>query len=482
MLIPLRNIFLAFILTCYCRLVFAQQNPVQLPSLITNQEMKNSPEDDDLTIENILRHSMFVKVTASKSKVFVGEPVMAIYKFYTAVHGQAVVTKQPEFTGCGVKELNFDDDPQSEIIHGETYSSYIIRKVQLTPLRAGFLSLGEASVENYVELPNGSDPFVTNNYNISVTNPATLIQVNELPSTNKPREFYGITGIFRIAASALSNKVPVGENAHLIVTIKGAGNLDAINKPEISWPLTTDHFDGNDSQHINQDNFPISGDKTFDIPFVGRQEGTVVIPPIRFSFFNTSLKNYQTVSTDSIAITFTKALDKSSEFSDIVNYDISNRKYLWIVPAIALTVAMVGFIGYRRGRMQSVKNLATSPATISEPLVIEPPSPIQIKYRTDFSRYWSDLENISETRPFFSKAKELIGKAIAERTDTRDYAEEILLAELKQKTLNKELYQKAVSLFEACNVTLYAPFEIQADLRFYFNEVRELIEQLQAES
>jgi hypothetical protein len=332
-----------------------------------------------------------------------------------------------------------------------------------------------------VELP-GSDPFTTDDYNIAVTNPATSIQVNELPEKNKPREFYGITGIFRIAASALSNKIPVGESGHLIVTIKGAGNLDAVNKPDITWPISTEHFDGNDSQHIDQDNFPVSGDKTFDIPFVGKQEGTVVIPPIHFSFFNTSHKNYQTVSTDSIAITFTKPLATKNEFPNVVNYDITNRRYLWIVPAIALTVALVGFIGYRRGQMKFREKPATSPAITTEPVFIEPPSPLQIRYRTDFSRYWDDLQSITDTKPFFLKAKELIGKAIAERTDTRDYAEEILLAELKQKTLNKDLYQRTASLFEACNVNLYAPFEMQADLQFYFNEVKEVIEQLQAES
>ena len=59
----------------------------------------------------------------------------------------------------------------------------------------------------------------------------------------------------------------------MIITIKGAGNFDAINKPEILWPSNTDHFDGNDSQHVDQNNFPISGDRVFDIPFIGKKEG-----------------------------------------------------------------------------------------------------------------------------------------------------------------------------------------------------------------
>ena len=78
--------------------------------------------------------------------------------------------------------------------------------------------------------------------------------------------------------------------------------------------------------------------------------------------------------------------------------------------------------------------------------------------------------------------KELLGKAIAERTDTRDYSDDILLSELKQKTENNQLYQRTASLFETCNVNLYAPFETEADLHHYFIETKDIIEQLQAES
>ena len=117
-----------------------------------------------------------------------------------------------------------------------------------------------------------------------------------------------------------------------------------------------------------------------------------------------------------------------------------------------------------------------------EPVFVEPPSYIEIKYRTDFSRHWDALQSITETKSFFSKAKDLLGKAIAERTDTRDFSDDTLLAELKQKTLNKELYQRTALFFETCNVNLYAPFETQTDLQFYFQEVKEIIEQLQAES
>jgi hypothetical protein len=53
---------------------------------------------------------MFVKVFTSKHKIFVGEPVMATYQFYVdiSLNDRPTVTKQPEFIGWSVKELNFE--------------------------------------------------------------------------------------------------------------------------------------------------------------------------------------------------------------------------------------------------------------------------------------------------------------------------------------------------------------------------------------
>jgi hypothetical protein len=152
------NLIIKHLLIFACVFLYRSEVVAQLPSLITSQQYKN----DSSSIEKILKRSMFVKVFISKSKIFVGEPVMALYKFYTSVSGQAVVLKQPEFTGCSVKELNFGDAPEMETLNGETYTVYVIRKVQLMPVRAGALSIGVATVNNHVEIPDMQDFISTN--------------------------------------------------------------------------------------------------------------------------------------------------------------------------------------------------------------------------------------------------------------------------------------------------------------------------------
>ena len=475
-----KHIFAFSLFLCWSFALKAQHNPSVLPSLI-NDERKAIDDDDDT--ESLLRQKMFVKVFTSKHKIFVGEPVMATYQFYVdiSLNDRPTVTKQPEFIGWSVKELNFEQGRNIESVHDVVYAVYTLRKVQLTPLQEGMLSLGKASINNLIEVLNPDNPFEPKKYNITVSNAEEVVEVNPLPEKNKPENFYGITGIFSISAAASGSKISVGENDNLVVTIKGSGNLDAITKPEISWPDNIEHFDGSDSQHLSQDIFPISGDRIFNIPFIGKKEGVTKISPISFSFFNTSTKKYETISSDTIAITFTKELTGQSIFNDVVDYDITNRKYLWIVPAIALTVALIGFISYKRNKRNASKTATATSVTVA-PVFIQPQTAYHVKYRIDFSRYLNELETITENKLFFAKAKNILIKAVAERIDSNQYSEEVLLDELKQRTYDAPVCNKVNALYEAFNLSLYAPFETQADLAFYFAQLKRVVEELQAES
>ena len=473
-------IFVMFV--CSIQISPAQSNSGDLPSLINNESANDKQGGSDADMEALLKQKMFVKVFTSKDKIFVGEPIMATYKFYVAsnINDRPTVTRQPEFTGCSVKELNFDQGPEYENMNNETYAVYTIRKVQLTPLEEGSFSLGKAYVNNAVEIFNPDDVMVTKKLNITVSNNDVTVDVSRLPGKNKPENFYGIIGTFNITAAAAKNEIPVGENGHLLITIKGAGNIDAITQPEIAWPHNIAHFDGKDSQHVNQDNFPISGDRVFDIPFIGKDEGSIAIPPVKFSYFNIALKKYETVTTDSIPVMFTKALPHNDEFNEVVNYDITNRKYLWIVAGIACVVALVGFISYKRNKRNSLKTKPVVTAT-EVPVFTPPPPAITVKYKTDFSRHLNELQNTTGNKAFFTKAKNLLTKAVAEKLDSAQYSEQVLMKELIQKTCNAPVCKKAAALYEVINVNLYAPFETPADLDFYFTEIKQVVEELQHE-
>jgi len=154
---------------------------------------------------------------------------------------------------------------------------------------------------------------------------------------------------------------------------------------------------------------------------------------------------------------------------------------LWIVPAIALTVALVGFISYKRNKRNTIKTAGTTSVTAA-PVFAQPQPVYYVKYRTDFSRYLNELEPVTDDKLFFTKAKTILTRAVAERINSNQYSEDVLLDELKQRTYNAPVCNKVNALYEAFNLSLYAPFETQADLAFYFTELKHVVEELQAES
>ncbi|HEY2726469.1 MAG TPA: hypothetical protein VGI61_04815, partial [Parafilimonas sp.] len=133
---------------------------------------------------------------------------------------------------------------------------------------------------------------------------------------------------------------------------------------------------------------------------------------------------------------------------------------------------------YKRNKIQQQKNVAVqssvTPVPIFEPVV-------QFRYRTDFSKHWNDLQSLTESKLFFAKAKELLLTAVSEKTDSQHNSETFLIAELKQKA-SPDLCKKTFLLLEFCNEKIYAPFETESDLHFYFYEVKATIEDLQTES
>ena len=272
-----KQLFFVGLLLCLCCVkMYAQQ--VQLPSLFSESEDQN-----DYTKNSVLKpgenpqakiHKLiFVNTSVSKKSCYVGEPILVTYQLYTAISCHSRVTKQVAFSSCSVIEMTSGDEPEQIKKEGEkVYRVQLIRRVQLIPLQAGDLIIPPATVNNDVSFSTLDNPYIEKTYSADVSSEAYTVQVNALPD-KQPKDFSGITGKFTITAKTDNTEIAVGESNRLQVTIAGAGNIEAVTEPKVDWPKHTEHFDVQDSQHINQTNFPESGDKTFIIPFISTEEG-----------------------------------------------------------------------------------------------------------------------------------------------------------------------------------------------------------------
>lgn len=400
--------------------------------------------------------AIFYKITASKNTLFAGEAVQVQYKLYFAVLAQPSPGKTPAFTGCSVTELASQQAPITEVVDGKTYNVIIARNVQLTPLQDGPLLLPEASVNNVIQYVTSDNPGQLKEFSmVSACAPLTLT-VKPLPEQGRPADFTGLVGNFTISARVDTNTIPINDNTHFTLVIKGTGNINAINIPNINWPANTEHFDANDTQHAHTDTFPVSGDKTFSIPFLGTKQGTAVIPPVSFSYFDPLAEKYITAQSDSIRLNFIGAVPKTQQ-PEIVTENITNRKYLWIVPAIALTVGFILIITGKRQQKEK-KRIAEEKEkerlwqeAIKNAAVIKPPPPV------DFNVALQALAQVEDDRVFFGKAKDILTKAIQQKTGTATIQQGELLHILAQQNTGEVIIEDARHIYKVCNLCLYAP-------------------------
>ena len=340
--------------------------------------------------------NLFVRATIDKRTCYVGEPVLATFKLFTRLDSESKVTKRPSLNGFSVIDV---EEPEAgifskEIVNGRLFNCYLIRKVQLFPLQAGLLSIEPVEIENIVrmiraktgankETANWLDAVMERIKDAEISSEHIIeeklllrsdelkVNVLELPEKNKPETFTGAVGNFTMEAALLKNEIAANDNATLRISIKGRGNIPMITTPIINWPNGVDSFEAKMSEEIDKTTSPISGTKTFDIPFSVSNTGLIEIPAIRFSFFDEKQKSYQTLSTEKLQLHVTAAVKrKVSTQQPATITSQSNAQWIWVAGSggILLIVGSLFFF------VQREKRTAVKPAVaINESAIVVKP-------------------------------------------------------------------------------------------------------------
>lgn len=262
-------------------------------------------------VEQKIKDNMFVRATPSKKTVYVGEPFSVTYQLFSALGGQSKVTAQPSFKGVSVLDLTKEESqPETVTIGNKRYRSFLIRRVQLTALQPGPISLGTIETSNDIPFSSYDDPYNTKTYTQLLQNAAVTVEAKALPEAGKPSDFSGAIGKFQIHVVPQRINSPARENNILHVEITGTGNLLPATIPNINWPAGVEHYDPKDSQNVDKRNFPVLVSKVFEVPFIGDKQGKVTFSPISFSYFDTESNTYKTIQSDPFTVEFTAPLSK----------------------------------------------------------------------------------------------------------------------------------------------------------------------------
>ena len=274
----------------------------------SRQSGQSSQQSRSVGIED---SDIFLKMELSRSKVVVGEPIIATLKLYQRVNvGGFENVTFPNFNGFWSQEIEAPTNIEfsREVYDGQIYNSALLRKFVIIPQQQGQIKIDPAEMVCLVNIrvsPSGTsifdgffDDYRTVRKKVS-TGPVT-VNVSPLPE-GAPASFGGGVGSFSISAKISRDSLKTHEAASLMVTISGRGNISLLEAPKVKFPPDMEVYDTKVSDKVDQNG--LSGSKYYEYPFIPRSYGDFVIDPIRYSYYDVDQGRYVTLQTEPIPVT-----------------------------------------------------------------------------------------------------------------------------------------------------------------------------------
>ncbi len=241
---------------------------------------------------------IFIRTMVDNRKPYVGEQITLTFELFNrlALWGDTEYNP-PSTTGFWKVDLP-RITPSTRNIKNMIYKHNAI-KTALFPTTAGRLEIGPASL-----MYTTGGFFNPRETKTLVTAPIT-IQANPLPENDKPADFRGAVGNFRIKSESDKSTLRAGDVATIVVTVSGEGNLDllaSVTEPDFSAFRT---YEPKITTQILNSGFTVGGAKVWEYVLMPRSPGAITLRPFSLPYFNPKTGKYHTVSAEPITLVVT---------------------------------------------------------------------------------------------------------------------------------------------------------------------------------
>jgi BatD DUF11 like domain len=272
--------------------------------------------------------SAFVRLEVPKHEVYVGESVPAEIQigmrdgFASSINGLPKINSD-DFT---LNNLSLQPEHSAKTIDGKPFTVYSWHSV-LAAVKPGTYSLtfsapltvrirtqprGDSMLDDLL-----GDPFMQNIFgaavrkNVTVSSPETPFTVLALPTQDKPADFAGAVGNFKINTDISSATTTAGDPLTLRMHVNGIGNFDRVESNMLTGDV---HWKTYDPKSTFKASDPVGyhGEKTFEQPLIASQSGTLTVPPLSFSYFNPETRRYETAQSAPLTVKVAPAADSAS--------------------------------------------------------------------------------------------------------------------------------------------------------------------------
>ena len=429
----------------------------------------------------VIKKNLLVTLDVNKTTCYVGEPIVAVYKLYSRLRSESRVTKRPSLSQFSVYDMLQPEanNPTTEKRNGQYFTVHVIRKVQLYPLQDGSFVLDPVEVDNtvsFLRLESGSsktslrqllDGYMSGmtdgkpeEHHITIGSLPVTITVKPLPAAGRPADFDGAVGKFSLAATVSTTPVKAGETAIMQVKLQGAGNMTLINAPVINWPAAIEGYEPTVKDNLDKTVAPIAGEKRFEYSFTVKQKGTLIIPPVTFSYFDPESSSYKTLRTAPDTLTVTKGSWKprlpivaapATASADVSLLTLVYR-WWWLLPLLLLVTALAWWLVKRK------KIVAVKPA----PAVV----PLPETARDPFAAAKKALESL-DNQAFYRGIAKAVWQVTGNhfRLSPEQLSREMVRGRLSVIPGGMEATRLMEDILRECELALYSPVQSPNEMR-----------------
>ena len=281
----------------------------------SNRQRSNEDAEIRDAGSHISGSDLFIKVSANKKRVHEQEPILLTYKVYTLVGLTSLRGDMPDLKSFYTQEVDLPQQKSFSIetFNGRPYKTTTWSQYVMFPQMTGKLEIPSITFEGIVVQQNRNiDPFEAffnggSGYievKKKILAPGIEIQVDPLPQ--RPANFSGGVGKFNISAQLDKTEVKANDPISVRIIVSGTGNLKLIKQPVVNFPKDFDKYEPKITDKTKLTSNGIEGSMIYDILVVPRHQGHYEIPPVEFTYFDTSENAYKTIKSEPFTLEVAK--------------------------------------------------------------------------------------------------------------------------------------------------------------------------------
>jgi hypothetical protein len=273
------------------------------------EESRFGSQDGAATDIEELRRDIFVKIKVEKKEVLEGEQLFLTYTLYSRLDIDSISLKQnPNFPGFYIENI-FNAtrlEYRKEEVDGRLYTTSLIKKVALFPLKPGIYTPEPLVLEATV-IVKSDDLFDVfgRPFTFNIESDPFDITVKPLPRPGENARFSGVVGNLEARLSTPVSTARTGESMVCYLTLKSTGNLNVIDDPGLILSKQGRVYLSETIRDQVEEENRISFIKKFEYTIIPEENGTLGIGSGEITYYDTAERQYVTLAAEPFQLTVT---------------------------------------------------------------------------------------------------------------------------------------------------------------------------------